>query len=214
MSKEGVPYSAQEFVQQALGVLASELLKFVVFVRHFGLLVLSPLMALIAVAVACTSHGSVVFSQKRLTKGGRIFTMYKFRTMHCDAEAKTGAVWASYCDPRVTTVGRILRVTRLDELPQLVNVMLGDMSLIGPRPERPELAEQLSRELPQFSRRMEVNAGITGLAQTALGYASSVRGYRRKLALDIQYIENRSLLLDLVIALKTVVVVITGTGAR
>jgi len=171
-------------------------------------------MLLVALTIKLTSSGSIIFCQERLTAGGRIFTMYKFRTMLSDAEKKTGPVWASFSDPRVTSIGRLLRITRLDELPQLVNVIKGEMSLIGPRPERPEIAAQLMQEFPNFSRRLEVKGGITGLAQIATGYASSIKGYRRKLSLDIKYIDNRCMLLDLRIALRTIVVVLTGTGAR
>ncbi len=156
----------------------------------------------------------MIFSQRRLTRHGKVFTMYKFRTMSVDAEQKTGAVWAVSEDPRVTKIGRVLRKFRIDELPQLLNVLAGDMSLIGPRPERPEIAAKLKKELPAFQRRLEVKAGITGLAQVGSGYASCVRSYQRKLALDLIYINNRCLLLDLRIALKTVFVVLTGAGAR
>ncbi len=180
----------------------------------FLLVLLAPVMAIVILAVRLTSSGPAVYTQKRLTAGGRVFTMYKFRSMFVDAETRTGAVWAASDDPRVTKVGKFLRVSRLDELPQLLNVLMGDMSLIGPRPERPELAEQLAKELPDFNRRMEVKAGLTGLAQTMSGYASSVRSYRRKLALDLIYINNRCLMLDLKIALKTVLVILTGSGAR
>lgn len=180
----------------------------------FLLVLLAPVMVVVILAVRLTSKGPAVYTQKRLTAGGRVFTMYKFRSMFIDAETRTGAVWASSDDPRVTNIGKFLRVSRLDELPQLLNVLMGDMSLIGPRPERPELAEQLAKELPDFNRRMEVKAGLTGLAQTMSGYASSVRSYKRKLALDLIYINNRCLMLDLKIALKTILVILTGAGAR
>lgn len=178
------------------------------------LVILSPVMLLVAMIVRCTSRGAVIYCQQRLTHGGKVFTMYKFRTMRTDAESRTGAVWAVSSDPRVTGFGRFLRVSRLDELPQLINVILGDMSLIGPRPERPELAARLEREIPLFSRRVEVKAGITGLAQIATGYAASVGTYKTKIAFDIEYVENRSLLLDATIAWKTVKVILTGAGAR
>lgn len=178
------------------------------------LLFLSPVMAITALLVRFSSPGPVIYRQKRLTQGGRTFEMYKFRTMVSNAEGATGPVWAAISDPRVTPLGRILRTTHLDELPQLLNVLMGDMSLIGPRPERPEMAAELAAELPSFWRRLEVKAGITGLAQVSTGYVSSVRNYRRKLALDILYIEKRSLLLDLKIAFQTVMVIITGRGAR
>lgn len=178
------------------------------------LICLSPLLLFIAFIVALTSRGPVVFKQKRLTSGGKIFTMYKFRTMQANAEEHTGAVWASAYDPRVTRIGRFLRLSRLDELPQLVNVLNGDMSLIGPRPERPEIAAELEKEIPLFRRRIEVKAGITGLAQIAQGYAACMGTYKTKIAFDIEYVENRSFLLDLNIAWKTLKVILTGAGAR
>lgn len=176
--------------------------------------ILSPVIAATALIVKLGSPGPVIFRQKRLTKDGKVFTLLKFRTMVEDAERDVGAVWAANDDPRVTALGRFLRRTRLDELPQLFNVLQGDMSLIGPRPERPELADQLSKEFPSFHRRLEVKAGITGLAQVGSGYASCLRSYRKKLALDLLYIQNRCMLLDLRIALKTILVIITGSGAR
>ena len=178
------------------------------------LVAVSPIMLLAALAVRLGSPGPVIFRQKRLTQGNKVFTLLKFRTMVAGAEDGTGAVWAVDHDPRVTGLGMFLRKTRIDELPQLFNVLAGDMSLIGPRPERPEIAEKLAKELPSFNRRMEVKAGITGLAQVGTGYASCLKSYRKKLALDLIYIQNRCLLLDLRIALKTVLVVLTGTGAR
>lgn len=178
------------------------------------LVILSPVMMLTALLVRISSPGPVIFRQRRLTAGGREFVILKFRTMRQDAESKTGAVWATSGDPRVTSIGSFLRKTRLDELPQLFNVLAGEMSLIGPRPERPEFAKQLEAELPSFNRRLEVKAGITGLAQIGNGYASCLESYRRKLALDRLYVKEQSLMLDLRIALRTIVVVITGDGAK
>lgn len=178
------------------------------------ILLLSPVMLTTALLIKLTSRGPIIFRQQRLTQGGKIFTMFKFRTMLSNAEHETGAVWASYLDPRVTRVGRVLRMFRLDELPQLFNVVRGEMSLIGPRPERPELAAELEREIPLFRRRVEVKAGITGLAQIASGYAANIGSYRTKIAFDIEYVENRSLVLDLKIAWKTLQVVLSGDGAR
>ena len=174
----------------------------------------SPLMIAAIIAVKITSPGPIVFKQKRLTRGGKIFTLLKFRTMVSNAETGTGAVWAETNDPRVTKLGKFLRRTRIDELPQLFNVLAGDMSIIGPRPERPEFSEKLSKEFPSFNKRLEVKAGITGLAQVGSGYASCLSSYRKKLALDLLYIQNRCLMLDLKISLKTVLVIITGSGAR
>ena len=178
------------------------------------LALLSPLMIFIAVAIKFSSPGSIVFKQRRLTKGGKVFTMFKFRTMVSNAESMSGAVWANVRDVRITPFGRIMRATRLDELPQLINVIRGEMSLIGPRPERPEMARDLAQELPGFNRRMEVRAGLSGLAQVSSGYAACVDSYRVKLAHDLFYVENRSLVLDLKIALKTVAVVFTAFGSR
>jgi len=134
--------------------------------------------------------------------------------MVLNAETKTGAVWADLGDSRITKLGQFMRRTRFDELPQLYNVFRGDMSLIGPRPERPEFSEMLTEQLPLFKKRMNVKAGLTGLAQTKLGYSASLKHYRRKVALHSIYIDNCCLLLDLRIALKTVSVLISGFGAR
>jgi len=134
--------------------------------------------------------------------------------MVCDAEANSGAVWAKKKDPRVTTLGRFMRKTRLDELPQLINVLIGDMSLIGPRPERPEFAMELQKEFSSFKKRYEVPAGLSGLAQVSANYADSMDSYKTKLSYDLIYVQKRSLLLDLKIALKTIIVIFTGSGAQ
>jgi lipopolysaccharide/colanic/teichoic acid biosynthesis glycosyltransferase len=178
------------------------------------LIALAPVMASVAVAIKATSPGPVFYSQARLTQGGRTFTLWKFRSMRVDAEDNTGATLAMRADSRVTPIGGFLRRTRLDELPQLINVLIGDMSLIGPRPERPEIAKQLCREIPRFNRRLGAKAGLTGLAQVIQGYPDGVLGYRRKVGLDMIYIRKWNLLLDLWIALKTVGVVLSGSGAR
>ena len=171
-------------------------------------------MVVLCISVRISSRGTAIFQQKRLTKDGQLFDMYKFRTMVADAEVKSGPVYAADSDPRVTKFGRFLRITRLDELPQLINVLIGDMSLIGPRPERPEMAQNLAQDLPSFHRRLEVKAGLSGLAQIQGGYASDVESYRKKLALDLLYIKNRGFLLDLKIAVRTILVIFTGFGAR
>ncbi len=178
------------------------------------LLVLSPVLLIVAALVRVTSKGPVIYSQERLTEGGRVFRMLKFRSMRADAEA-SGPVWAEEEDPRVTPIGKFLRLSHIDELPQLLNVLRGDMALIGPRPERPELTAELEAVFPNFRRRLDVKGGITGLAQVSSGYASNVQTYRDKLAHDLVYVRNCSLLLDLSIALKTILVVLTGDdGAR
>lgn len=178
------------------------------------LIVLSPVMLLVGILVRLTSAGAAIFAQERLTEGGRSFQLYKFRTMVADAEKLTGAVFAEENDPRVTSLGHFLRRTRLDELPQLINVIQGDMSLIGPRPERPELARILSERFPRFDQRLRVKAGLTGLAQVVQGYPDTMDGYRKKLALDMVYIRRQSFMLDLWICIKTIGVVVHGHGAR
>jgi len=185
-----------------------------IFAASLLLTAVSPLMLVVGISVRISSKGSAIFFQKRLTKNGRLFDMYKFRSMVVDAEVKSGPVYAINSDPRVTRLGKFLRISRLDELPQLINVLIGDMSLIGPRPERPEMAQELSVDLPSFHRRLEVKAGLTGLAQIQGGYASDVQSYRKKLALDLLYIKKRSILLDLKIAVRTILVILTGFGAR
>ncbi len=143
---------------------------------------------------------------------GRPFTLYKFRTMRVDAE-KNGAQFATQSDPRVTPIGRFLRKTRLDELPQLWNVLRGEMSLVGPRPERPEFIEQLSEEIPDYLNRLGLKPGLTGPAQVINGYDNDIEGFRRKVALDLLYLQNCCLVNDLKILLRTVRVVLTGSGA-
>lgn len=176
--------------------------------------VASPLMLFAVVAIRCSSPGPVLFTQRRLTEGGKEFKLYKFRTMRPDAEDGRGATLAQQNDPRVTSVGRFLRKTRIDELPQLLNVLKGDMSLIGPRPERPELAREFEERIPGFSRRLQVRAGLTGLAQVIQGYPRFSDGYRQKLAFDLVYIKRQSFALDAWIVMKTVGVVLSGSGAR
>jgi lipopolysaccharide/colanic/teichoic acid biosynthesis glycosyltransferase len=171
-------------------------------------------MAFVSAAVRFSSPGPVLIRQQRLTEGGREFTLLKFRSMTDGAESTSGATFAENGDKRVTPVGRIIRKTRLDELPQLLNVLRGEMSLIGPRPERPEMAHELGTKIRGFQRRLKAKAGLTGLAQVIQGYPDDIDGYRRKLGLDMLYIRRRSLALDLWIALKTVSVVLTGSGAR
>jgi exopolysaccharide biosynthesis polyprenyl glycosylphosphotransferase len=180
----------------------------------FVMLVLaSPLMLLAALLVGASSRGPVLFSQVRVGRRGRPFTMWKFRTMRRDAEA-AGAQWAKTSDPRVTPVGRLLRATRVDELPQLWNILRGDMSFIGPRPERPEFTATLEREIPFYRLRHLVKPGLTGWAQVCYPYGASVAEAREKLEYDLYYIKNHSLPLDALILLRTVRVVIHRHGAR
>ena len=167
----------------------------------FILLVLtSPFFLFIAIAIKCTDRGPVFYMQNRLTIGGKVFQIYKFRTMIVDAEKKSGPVKAGERDPRILPVGRFLRATRLDELPQLINILKGDMSLVGPRPERPELAKTITKHIPEFSYRLKVKAGLTGYAQIHGRYCTTSYD---KLKLDLTYIRNYSILLDLKLILMT-----------
>jgi lipopolysaccharide/colanic/teichoic acid biosynthesis glycosyltransferase len=175
---------------------------------------LAPVMVVVAGLIKVSSPGPVIYTQRRLTEGGREFMLCKFRTMRHEAERESGAIIARLHDSRITPVGRFLRKTRLDELPQLVNVLRGEMSLIGPRPERPELARNFEKKIRGFHRRLRVKAGLTGLAQVIQGYPEYTDGYRQKLALDILYIKRRSLRLDAWIVLRTIGVVLSGSGAR
>lgn len=183
-------------------------------IATLGLLICTmPVMALAALCVRLESPGPVIYSQRRVGLFGQDFTVYKFRSMRTDAE-KNGAVWAVKSDPRVTRVGRILRKTRIDELPQLWNVLKGEMSLIGPRPERPEFVRELEQEIPFYSLRHAVKPGVTGWAQVCYPYGSSVDDARRKLEYDLYYAKNMSVLLDIRIILKTIGVILFPKGAR
>ncbi|MDP1676918.1 MAG: sugar transferase [Bacteroidota bacterium] len=172
----------------------------------------SPLWIMVAVAIRLESPGSVVYSQERIGFKEKRFHMHKFRSMRADAEAKTGPVWAPKDDPRVTNVGRFLRKTRLDEIPQFVNVLKGEMSLVGPRPERPHFVELLSKEIPLYKRRLVVRPGITGWAQIKQGYDTSIDDVRSKVRYDLFYIENMSFRMDLKILLMTIYTMIAGKG--
>ena len=174
---------------------------------------LLPLMLVVGILVKYTSKGPIIYRQKRLTIGGKYFVIYKFRTMAKNAEA-AGVKMADVDDVRITSIGKFLRKSRIDELPQLLNIVIGDMSLIGPRPERAEIAWKLAKSLPNIHSRMNVKAGLTGLAQINLGYVSTPEDYKEKLEWDIFYIENYSLFLDFKIVLGTIKVILTGFGAR
>jgi exopolysaccharide biosynthesis polyprenyl glycosylphosphotransferase len=178
-----------------------------------ALLVAAPLFPLIALLVKL-SPGPIIYRQTRLGEHGRHFEMYKFRSMRADAEPGGQARWAEERDKRVTATGRVLRQTRLDELPQLWNVLKGDMSLVGPRPERPEFLEMLGQAVPFWTRRMLVKPGLTGWAQVKGDYAGDCAGTCDKLAYDLWYLRHRNVIVDLAICAKTVSKVLLGSGAR
>jgi sugar transferase (PEP-CTERM system associated) len=179
-----------------------------------GLVIALPLLVVVAAAIKMTSAGPVLYRQPRVGLRGQIFTIHKFRSMRHDAERDTGAVWARRDDQRVTTFGRWLRRTRLDELPQLWNVIRGDMSMVGPRPERPEFVSDLTRDITFYGLRHVIRPGITGWAQVQYTYGASVEDAMEKLQYDLFYIKNRSIALDLFIIAKTVKTVLTARGAQ
>lgn len=207
-----------------------------------GLILTLPAWLLVPIIIKLDSRGPVFYSQVRVgidrrkkarrvlnkvgvtdqrsrdrrrdNYNGKLFKVYKFRTMVNDAEKATGAVWATKNDSRITRIGNFLRKTRIDEIPQFFNVLKGEMSLVGPRPERPEFVENLSQKVDNYLGRLEVKPGLTGLAQVENGYDSSVSSVVNKVRYDLEYIENRSIWLDIKILFKTVYVVLTGKGAH
>jgi sugar transferase (PEP-CTERM system associated) len=182
-------------------------------VAAIGLVVTAPVMLLVAVLVKLDSPGPLLFAQERVGQDEKLFTLYKFRSMRADAEAATGPVWATARDPRVTRVGRWIRKLRLDELPQLWNVVRGDMGFVGPRPERPHFVERLKKEIPYYSQRHVVRPGLTGWAQVRYPYGSTAADAMEKLQYELFYIKNMSLALDVAIVLRTIKVVLLGRGA-
>jgi exopolysaccharide biosynthesis polyprenyl glycosylphosphotransferase len=177
-----------------------------------GLLIASPLLLLCAIAIRLDSPGSVFFAQERVGKGGKPFFIWKLRSMRSDAEAESGPVWTQTDDLRVTRVGKTLRMTRMDEVPQLWNVLKGEMSLVGPRPERPEFVESLSVRYPYFALREALRPGVTGWAQIQKGYVNEVEEFEEKLALDIYYMKYRSTFMDLLILWKTAKTMLLMSG--
>jgi exopolysaccharide biosynthesis polyprenyl glycosylphosphotransferase len=176
------------------------------------LLPVLPLVPLIVLAIKLDSPGPVFFRQVRMGRGARPFTILKFRSMRQDAEAATGAVWAQNGDKRITRVGRLLRKTRLDEIPQLWNVVVGEMSFIGPRPERPEFDAQLQQAIPFYRARRAIPPGLTGWAQVRYGYGNTLEDALHKVEYDLYYIKNESPYLDLMILLRTISVILRGSG--
>jgi len=180
----------------------------------FLLIVLGPLLLFVMALIKASSPGPILYLQKRVGRNGRSFVMYKFRTMHVGAEKAGRAVWAKSGDQRITLLGRTLRRYRIDELPQLVNVLKNDMSLIGPRPERRTFVNKLIKRIPFYAERLQAKPGISGWAQVNYGYAGTEEETEKKLFFDLFYIQNMSFTLDLLIFLKTFKVILTGSGAH
>jgi sugar transferase (PEP-CTERM system associated) len=185
-----------------------------ILVSIIGLLLSLPFFPFIALAIKLTSSGPLFYMQKRVGRDGTLFYCYKFRTMRADAEADTGAAWAADNDPRITPVGKFFRKARLDEIPQLWNVLKGEMSFIGPRPERPEFVDRLATEIPFYRLRHTLRPGITGWAQIRYGYGNSVEDAKEKLRYDLFYIKNMSPGLDLLVFLQTIKIILLGRGAK
>jgi sugar transferase (PEP-CTERM system associated) len=185
-----------------------------ILLAGLGLVVAAPLLPVIAMLIKIESRGPAFFTQARVGQNGRLFVLIKFRSMCVDAEEASGPVYADTNDPRITGVGRWLRCTRLDELPQLLNVLKGEMSFVGPRPERPFFVQQYAKEIPYYAQRLSVKPGLTGWAQVNYPYGATPEDAVEKLRLDLYYIKNMSLLLDLFILLKTAKIAVLGQGAR
>lgn len=184
-----------------------------VIAGFIGLVLSLPIMLLTAIAIKLDSKGPIFYTQERVGKGSESFQIVKFRSMRTDAE-KDGPVWAKEADDRITRIGRIIRKLRIDELPQFINVLRGEMSFIGPRPERPEFVRLLEQEIPYYSQRHLVKPGLTGWAQIRYPYGASIDDAKEKLQYDLYYIKNLSPLLDLIILFETIRIVIFGRGAR
>jgi sugar transferase (PEP-CTERM system associated) len=199
------------FRMSPLQQLFRRLLSFIVSL--IALIICLPFIPLIILMVRLSSPGPIFFSQTRVGQRGRLFTAYKFRTMREDAEAQ-GAVWAAKDDPRVTSIGRFMRGTRLDEIPQLWNVLRGEMAFVGPRPERPEFVQWLSQEIPFYDLRHMIRPGITGWAQVRYRYGASLEETRRKLEYDLYYVKHQSIGLDLLIMFETIKTIILRRGAQ
>jgi lipopolysaccharide/colanic/teichoic acid biosynthesis glycosyltransferase len=203
-----------------------------VFLAGLALAVAAPLMVLIALVVKLSSPGPVIYAQRRigldhragtrrtlgdrrrLDLGGRPFTIYKFRTMYAGSGRPSRQIWTRPNDRRITPVGKVLRAYRLDEIPQLVNVVKGDMNIVGPRPEQPEIFARLREQLDRYPERQRIRPGITGLAQVRCGYGGTLTEVERKLQHDLEYLSRRSFWLDMAVLLRTIPVVLTRRGAR
>lgn len=194
-------YAIYNFIKRAMDI----------FLCLLASIIAIPIILITCIAVVVESTGSPIYKQERLGKNAKSFTIYKIRSMRMDAEKCSGPKWADKNDSRVTKVGKFIRKTRVDELPQLYNILKGDMSIVGPRPERPIFTYEFNDKIPGFCNRLIVKPGLTGLAQVNGGYENSPQ---EKLKWDLKYIEDRSILLDVKIIFKTVLIVFNGNGAR
>ncbi|MFA5118266.1 MAG: sugar transferase [Candidatus Omnitrophota bacterium] len=179
-----------------------------------GLIIGAPLLILASIFIKIDSRGSIVYQQNRVGRGGKTFKIYKLRTMRVDAEKGTGAVWAKRNDPRITVIGKFLRKTRIDEIPQLFNVLKGEMSIVGPRPERPEMVRDFKKLICDYEKRLIVKPGITGLSQIYNRYDETIADVRKKVKYDLLYIKKMCLWVEMRILAQTVFVVFTGKGAN
>ena len=179
-----------------------------------GLTITSPMLIFAAILIKLNSRGPVFYKQNRVGREGEVFQIYKLRTMRLDAEKGTGAVWAKEDDSRITSVGKVLRKAHIDEIPQLFNVLKGKMSIVGPRPERPEIVRDLKTLIRDYEKRLQIKPGITGLAQVWHKYDETIEDVKKKIKYDLLYIRKACLLVDLRILANTFVVVLTGRGAR
>ena len=187
---------------------------FDILMGSFGLVAVSPIILLTALLIKRVSPGPVFFKQERVGLNGEIFEIYKLRTMKVDAEKETGPVWAQEDDPRLIRFGKIIRKMHLDEIPQLYNVLKGDMSIVGPRPERPVFVNELSRQIPDYQKRLKIKPGITGLAQVVHKYDETIKDVKKKVRYDLLYIREMCLMVDIRILLRTIIVAALGKGAR
>ena len=187
---------------------------FDITVASIGLVIASPVIAFTAILIKIVSPGPVFFKQERVGRRNEVFNIYKMRTMKVDAEKETGAVWAKEDDPRLIKFGKIIRKAHIDEIPQLFNVLQGNMSIVGPRPERPVFVKSLAKEITDYRKRLNVKPGITGLAQVWHKYDETIQDVKKKIKYDLLYIRKMCLMTDIRILLRTIMVVALGRGAR
>lgn len=187
---------------------------FDIMVSSIGLVMAAPFIGITAVAIKAVSPGPVFYKQERVGRDGKLFHIYKLRTMRTDAEKDSGPVWAQENDPRLIKCGKVIRKLHLDELPQLFNVLIGNMSIVGPRPERPVFVKKLSSEIVDYQKRLNVKPGITGLAQIWHKYDESIADVKKKIKYDLLYIRKMCLMVDIRILFRTIIVSVQGKGAR